>query len=195
MFDALVQHYGVAAIAGLLFLESLGLPLPGETLLIAGAFMAGQGRLQLAPLIAAAWIAATAGDNVGYAIGRFGGHRLVVRFGARIGITAERLARMTGFFEHYGGGIVLVARFFAIARQLNGLVAGIVYMPWWRFGLFNAVGAALWVCAWGLGVFFFGRELQLASPWLHRVSIAYLAALAVLAALAWWWLRRRARRG
>ncbi len=192
MFDALVHQYGVSAIAFLLFFESLGLPLPGETLLIAGAFMAAQGRLQLAPLIAAAWVAATLGDNAGYAIGRFGGRRLVLHFGWRVGITSARLDRMTAFFGRHGGGIVLVARFFAFARQLNGLVAGIVWMRWWRFLVYNAIGAGLWVCAWGLGVFFFGRELRLFAPWLHRAAVLYMvvAVIAVVALAAWWWRRR-----
>jgi len=193
MLDALIHQYGVAAIAVLLFLESFGFPVPGETLLVAGAFMAGQGELQLAPLISFAWLAAMAGDNVGYAIGRFGGRRLVLRFGYRIGITGPRLDRVTGFFRRYGGGVVLVARFFAIARQLNGLVAGIVDMRWWRFWLYNAIGAALWVCAWGLGVFFFGREVRELSPWLHRAGVAYIAGVCalVLLLLGWRWYRRR----
>lgn len=196
MLDSLIQQYGVAAITGFLFLESFGFPVPGETLLVAGAFMAGQGELALGPLIAGAWLAAVAGDNVGYAIGRFGGRRLILRFGYRVGITAARLDRMTAFFRRYGGRIVLVARFFAIARQLNGLVAGIVSMRWWRFLLYNAIGAALWVCAWGLGVFFFGREIREWSPWLHRADVAYIAGLAALAiALSFWQWRRRRTRG
>lgn len=196
MLDSLIQQYGVAAIAGFLFLESFGFPVPGETLLVAGAFMAGQGELELGPLIVCAWLAAVAGDNVGYAIGRFGGHRLILHFGHRIGITAARLNRMTEFFRRYGGRIVLVARFFAFARQLNGLVAGTVYMRWWRFLVYNATGAALWVCAWGLGVFFFGRELSEFSPWLHRASAVYIAALVALLLLAlfWQWHRYKKRR-
>ena len=87
------------------------------------------------------------GDNIGYAVGRFGGRRLIVRYGARIGLTESRLAMVEAFFQRHGGEVVLVARFFAVLRQLNRIVAGSVGMGWWRFLAYNAVGAALWVCA------------------------------------------------
>ena len=142
---------------GALLLELFGLPLPGEAMLIAGAALAAEGGLHLAPLLACAWFAAVLGDNIGFAIGHFGGRRLIVRYGARIGITESRLAAVEAFFRRYGGGVVLVARFFALLRQLNGIVAGSVGMGWWRFLAYNAVGAALWVSAWGFGVYYFGQ--------------------------------------
>jgi membrane protein DedA with SNARE-associated domain len=123
------------------------------------------------------------GDNIGFAIGHFGGRRLVVRYGARIGITDARLDKVEKFFERFGGEVVLVARFFAIARQLNGIVAGTVGMSWWRFLVYNAIGAALWVGAWGGGVYALGERLEAFAPWFHRFG--YLAlGLVVLALVA-----------
>ena len=128
-----LNRYGYGAVFGALLLESFGLPLPGEAMLIAGGALAAEGELHLAPLLACAWLAAVVGDNIGFAIGRFGGRRLIVRYGGRIGITESRLTKVEVFFRRYGGQVVLVARFFALLRQLNGIVAGSVGMGWWRF--------------------------------------------------------------
>jgi membrane protein DedA with SNARE-associated domain len=189
-----LERYGYAAVVGVLLLESFGLPLPGEAMLIAGAALAAGGELHLAPLLACAWLAAVLGDNIGFAIGRFGGRALVRRYGARIGITASRLGRVEGFFHRYGGQVVLLARFFAVLRQLNGIVAGTVGMRWWRFLAYNAVGAALWVSVWGFGVYYFGQSLGQVAARIHGLGylIGLLALIAVVACVALY-VRRRAR--
>lgn len=173
------EHYGYSAVFGGLLLESFGLPLPGETLLIAGAALASQGVLHLVPLLVTAWSAAVLGDNIGYAIGHFGGRRLILRYGSRIGITAGRFARVEAFFRRFGGRVVLAARFFAVLRQLNGLAAGAAGMPWWRFLGYNALGAAAWVGAWGFGVYLLGHDLRRLVPWVHGFGYAMLAAAAI----------------
>jgi membrane protein DedA with SNARE-associated domain len=155
-------------------------PLPGETMLIASAAVAAKGGLDLVPLLACAWAAAVLGDNIGFAIGHFGGRRLVVRYGARIGITDARLDKVEKFFERFGGEVVLVARFFAIARQLNGIVAGTVGMSWWRFLVYNAIGAALWVGAWGGGAYALGERLDAFAPWIHRFGYLALGLVALV---------------
>jgi len=190
-----LDRYGYAAIVGALLLESFGLPLPGETMLIAGAALAAEGELHLAPLLICAWLAAVLGDNVGFAIGRFGGRALVVRYGARIGITESRFASVESFFHRFGGQVVLVARFFALVRQLNGIVAGTAGMRWWRFLAYNAAGAALWVSAWGFGVYHFGQSLGHVVARLHgsAYAIGLVALLAIVAWLAHY--RRRHRTG
>ena len=190
-----LDRYGYAAVAGALLLESFGLPLPGETMLIAGAALAAEGELHLAPLLICAWLAAVLGDNVGFAIGRFGGRALVVRYGARIGITESRFASVESFFHRFGGQVVLVARFFALVRQLNGIVAGTAGMRWWRFLAYNAAGAALWVSAWGFGVYHFGQSLGHVVARLHgsAYAIGLVALLAIVAWLAHY--RRRHRTG
>jgi membrane protein DedA with SNARE-associated domain len=183
-----LQHYGLWAVFGALMLESLGLPLPGETLLVAGAALASQGELDLVALLVTAWSAAVLGDNLGYAIGRFGGRQLILRHGRHVGLSASRFARVEAFFRRFGAWVVFGARFFALLRQLNGPVAGAVGMGWWRFLACNALGAAAWVAAWGLGVFFLGHELHRLVPGIHRVgylAAALAAAALLLLALGW----------
>jgi len=188
-----LQSYGYAAIFVMVFLESFGLPLPGESLIIGGALLASQGDLHIVPLLGAAWSAAVLGDNLGYALGHFGGRRLVVRYGARVGMTEARLHKVETFFRRYGAEVVLVARFFLILRQLNGVTAGTVAMAWHRFLLYNAVGAALWVGVWGLGVYHLGHRIASVLPWVHRLGYAAVALLgiAILVALVFRHFARR----
>ncbi len=140
-----LDSYGYLAVAALLFVEDFGVPAPGETILIAAAVYAGAGRLNLAAVVAVGVVAATAGDNVGFAIGHFGGRALVLRFGRHVGITDARLDRAERFFSRHGGKVVVAARFVEGLRQINGVVAGLANMPWRRFLVFNLLGAALWV--------------------------------------------------
>jgi membrane protein DedA with SNARE-associated domain len=147
--EPVLNHYGYIAVGGLVFLEDFGVPAPGETVLIAGAIYAGAGRLNIVLVAAIAFGAAVLGDNVGYAIGRYGGRELALRWGKYVFITKERLDRAQGFFERHGGKVVTVARFIEGLRQANGVIAGISDMPWaTRFLPFNALGAALWVGLW-----------------------------------------------
>lgn len=156
----IISDYGPWAIFVLVLLEDFGMPVPGETALISAALLASQGKLPIGLLLPAAWLGAVIGDNTGYAIGRFGGRHVVLRYGQRVGITEGRLARIEQFFARRGGVIVIVARFFVGLRQLNGIVAGIGRMPAPRFILYNAIGAALWVGVWGFGVYWFGQHFR-----------------------------------
>jgi membrane protein DedA with SNARE-associated domain len=144
----LLDHYGYLAVGGLIFVEDFGVPAPGETILIAAALYAGAGRLDIVAVAAIAFLAALAGDNVGFAIGNFGGRALALRYGKYVGLTERRLDRAEATFTRHGGKIVTVARFIEGLRQLNGIIAGITDMRWRRFLPFNALGAALWVALW-----------------------------------------------
>ena len=193
----LLDRYGYAAIAALITLESLGLPVPGETVLIAAAAYAGAGSLDIIAVVLIAVVAAIVGDNIGYAIGRFGGRALVVRYGRYVLISEQRLNVAERFFDRHGGAIVTVARFIEGLRQLNGLVAGITGMPWRRFLAFNALGAGLWVGVWaGLG-YTAGGHLTAIYQQFSRYQGLLLGGLGVLLAalIVWHRLRRRARRG
>src|ERR1039458_5882519 len=97
-----IHHYGVAAVCVILVFESLGIPLPGESLLIVAAILAGRGDISFPGLLVAAWAGAVLGDNIGYLIGRILGHRLVWRYGRKIGLTAERLRKVEAVFVRYG---------------------------------------------------------------------------------------------
>ena len=154
-----IEHYGYAAVFLGVLVEDFALPAPGESLLITAAFLAAHGKFHIVPLLVLAWLGAVLGDNIGYAIGRFGGRVVVLRFGSYVGLNAAHLARVEHFFARYGGWLVTFARFVAVLRQMNGIVAGLAQMPWWRFLAFNALGAALWVGAWGMGAYYLGKRI------------------------------------
>ncbi len=174
-----LKHYGYLAVFAAVFLEDFGVPMPGETLLIAGALLASRGSFNIYLLMITALCAATLGDNVGYAIGRFGGRRLVLRYGKYVLLTPARLQHAERFFETRGAIVVIVARFFEILRQLNGIVAGISGMRWWRFLVYNATGAALWVGFWSILFFQLGKQGERAGLLFRRYE-PFAAALIVL---------------
>ena len=191
----LLDHYGYLALGGLIFVEDFGVPAPGESILIAASVYAGAGRLNIVAVGVIAVLAAVAGDNIGYAIGRYGGHALVVRFGKYVLITRERLDKAERFFRRYGGQIVVVARFIEGLRQLNGIMAGIAEMPWPRFLVFNTIGATLWVGVWSTVGYLAGNNIASIFATVTRYSLYLLIALGVLVA-AWITravLRRRRR--
>jgi len=169
-----LQEYGYPLLFAGIFLESFGFPAPGEALLISAALLAGKGDMNLAFVMPIAWSAGVLGDNVGYAIGRFGGRRVVLRFGPHLGLSHNRLESVEAFFKTYGGWLVVVARFIVPARQLNGIVAGTALMSWWRFLVCNAIGAALWVGLWSLGGHYVGDHAAALIRWVHEHR--YLAA-------------------
>ena len=140
-----LQHFGVWAIALLIMVEDFGIPVPGETILIAGAVYAGAGRLNVVAVGVVAFIAAIIGDNIGFAIGHFGGRALALRWGKYVFLTEERLDKAEPFFDRRGAIVITFARFVEGLRQANGIIAGITGMHWLRFLIFNAIGAALWV--------------------------------------------------
>ena len=147
--------------------------------------------MHIVTLLVTACIAAITGDNIGYAIGRFGGRRLVFRYGRYVFITEERLQKAEGFFRRYGGAVVVMARFFAVLRQLNGIVAGTAKMSWWRFLLYNMLGAALWVTFWGTLFYELGERAFRFGAGINTLQFFLLGGLAaVTLGLAIHFLRR-----
>ena len=143
-----LNHFGYLAVVGLVLIEDFGVPVPGETVLILAAVYAGAGRLNIVLVALLGFCGALLGDNVGFAVGHFGGRRLAERYGRYVFLTPERLDKATRFFERHGGKIIIVARFIEGLRQANGIIAGTSGMRWARFLTFNAIGAALWVLVW-----------------------------------------------
>jgi membrane protein DedA with SNARE-associated domain len=189
----LLQEYGVTAVMIILMLESIGLPLPGESVLILGSVLAARGDLSFPFLLVFAWAGAVLGDNIGYVIGRTFGRVVLLRVGGRIGLKADRVRKVEAVFARYGPVTVGFARFFPILRQLNGVVAGTLGMEWPRFLLFNALGGALWVLVWSLLGFYLGAHVGDIAELAHDFGMVGAAvAAAVVAAVAWLkWRRRR----
>lgn len=167
-----VGQYGYAAVALLVLLEDFGVPVPGETTLIAAAFFAGTGQLNIFLVVLIAWVAAVIGDNIGFVIGSYGGRPLLERFGKYVFLSGVRLERTEKFFNRHGGKVVVVARFIEGLRQLNGIIAGISEMPWRKFLPLNALGAALWVGVWASAGYFGGNHLAAFHKYEVYVSIA-----------------------
>ncbi len=173
-----VDQYGYLALAGLLFLEDFGVLVPGETVLIASAFYAGLGQLNIILVILVGFAAAVLGDNVGFAIGNYGGRPLVLKYGRYVRLKQEHLDKAEHYFNRHGGKIVAVARFIDGLRQLNGIIAGISEMKWAKFILFNVIGALVWVAFWSLIGYYGGEHI---STFLHfelYFTIAFILLIA-----------------
>jgi len=188
-----LQHYGLWAIGLLITLEDFGVPVPGETILIAGAIFAGAGRINVVALGVVAFVAAVTGDNIGFAIGHFGGRALALRFGKYVFLTEERLDKAERFFDRRGSIVITFARFVEGLRQANGIIAGITGMHWLRFVIFNAIGAALWVGTWITIGYFAGNNITTIYHYITLYSYYVLAALVVLIVGYIVWRRRRRR--
>lgn len=177
---ALVAHYGILALFLSIALEALGAPLPGESAIIVAAGAAAAGDLDIRAVAVTAFLAAVAGDNVGYLIGRKLGRSAILRLGGRFGVTDAALAKAEGVATRYGPLMVVFARFVVILRQLNGLVAGTTHMPWPRFLAANIAGAALWVGLWTTLAYRFGRKADFLPYLWHHLSLTAAVATPLL---------------
>ncbi|MCG6860880.1 MAG: DedA family protein [Chromatiaceae bacterium] len=180
-----VQRYGYGAVFVTVGAEGFGVPAPGQTVLEVGsaASTSQDARLQIGWILLVAFLAACLGNSLGYMIGRWGGRGLL----HRLRIHPRHIGKIEGQFERYGGLLILFGRFFDGPRQLNGIAAGILSMPWTRFTLFNLAGAALWVCFWGLGVYYLDLHLDQVvafvrriNPWVAAVTLVGLGAVVIL---------------
>ena len=180
---AVVATYGYAAAFGLIIIESLGIPVPGEAILIATAlFAARTHRLNIAGVVATASVAAFLGTSLGYFVGRSVGIPLLTRYGGFVGLSSARRRLGQYLFLRQGAKIVFFGRFVAFLRAFEGLLAGANRMPLRRFLVFNALGAIVWTSIVGLGAYFFGRAFVHVSRPIGLVAIA-LAALAFIATI------------
>lgn len=189
-----IDRYGYGAVFGVIGVEGFGIPAPGQTILETAAVAAasGKSRLRIELVLLVAVVAASLGNTIGYLIGRAGGRELLTR----VRLDPKHLQRVDDAFARYGGLVIVFARFFDGPRQINGIAAGILEMPWWRFTLFNLAGALLWAGLWALGVYYLDLHLdqlvawlRLLNPWVAGATLAGVAVLAVLLIRVWW--RRR----
>jgi membrane protein DedA with SNARE-associated domain len=186
-----IVHYGYWAIAVALLLENTGIPVPGETVLLLASFLAySEHDLQLSWIIVVGTIAATLGDNLGYAIGFRGGRPLLERYRELLRICPATLERGDRLFARYGAVAVLFARFVFGLRIVAGPMAGVLRMPWKKFLLFNFLGAFLWVTVIASVGYLFGEHWARLVQDLKWVDVT-VAIVVLLAALYLWWRNRR----
>jgi membrane protein DedA with SNARE-associated domain/membrane-associated phospholipid phosphatase len=179
---SLIEHYGYLVVLFGVAAESTGVPLPGETILIAAGVLAQRGHLDLENAVAFGILGAILGDQIGYWIGREGGRPFVLRWGRYVFVTPERLGRAEAFFERHGGKAVFLARFFSGFRVFGALVAGISRMRWRTFLFYNALGGAVWATAAVSVGYLLGSSLGLVERWTGRAT-ALLGGLVVVALL------------
>jgi membrane protein DedA with SNARE-associated domain len=160
----LLERYGYGAAVCAVMAEGIGIPTPGQTLLMAGALEAATGRMNIVLLLVLVTAATVAGNSAGYAIGRWGGQVVL----EKLRVNRQRQQRLDDLFKRRGGVVILLARFLDGLRQLNGIVAGILQMPWWTFTVYNVAGAILWTGAWGLGTYFLGRDIHVFATFFLR---------------------------
>ncbi|HYL30913.1 MAG TPA: bifunctional DedA family/phosphatase PAP2 family protein [Gemmatimonadales bacterium] len=195
MIDSLVRwlgRYGYGGVALGVFLESAGVPIPGETVLLAAAFAAAHGVLALPVVIAVAAAAGVLGDNLGYALGRRWGRPWVERHGRWLLLSPSRLERADRFFGRFGPVAVALARFVTGIRVVAAVSAGVSRMPWPTFLRYNVLGAAAWAGAVGLVGYAFGKGWQGLARWAGAAGTAL--GLLVVVGLVAAWLFPRARR-
>ncbi|MGZ7098920.1 MAG: DedA family protein [Candidatus Angelobacter sp.] len=188
--NAVVQH-GYWAVGGALLLENAGIPVPGETVLLLACFLAySEHDLRLPWIIVVATIAATLGDNLGFALGYYGGRPLLARYQALFRIQNKTVQRGEELFARYGAVTVFFARFVFGMRVITGPMAGVLRMPWRKFTVFNFLGATLWVTVISGVGYLFGQHWERLAGEVKRIDIAAAILLVVVAALRWWRRRR-----
>jgi membrane protein DedA with SNARE-associated domain len=168
-------------------LENAGLPVPGETIMLAAGFFAARGHFNLQYVIVIGLIGAVLGDNAGYWIGRILGRQALELYGRYIFLTAHRLEKVDRFFHRFGGRTIFVARFVTGLRVFAALIAGSALMPWRAFLLFNIAGAVLWSVSIALIGFFFGEHWEHLMRIVHSSGIAALVAGIVVIASVWFY--------
>jgi len=190
--SGLVASYGYVVLFFLVGLESLGIPLPGETALVTAAAFAALGHLSIYGVVTTAVAAAVIGDNGGYWIGRKGGIALVRRYGRFLHLNEAHLERARHFFGRHGPPTVFMGRFIALLRTWTAVLAGAARMPYGRFMLYNALGAVCWAGVVGALGYVFGRNLPRLEHYMGQASLAgaLLVALVVGLVLGWRWFER-----
>jgi membrane protein DedA with SNARE-associated domain len=188
ILDSLLKlfvNYGYWAVFFGVMLENAGLPLPGETILLAAGFFAATGHFKLTAVMLVAATGAVLGDNIGFAIGHHYGRGFLLRYGRFIFLTPARLERINGFFERHGNKTILVARFITGLRVFAALLAGASQMRWRVFLVYNMAGAILWSIVISTLGYLFGHSWPLLERWVGRSGLFMLLALVVALVVVW----------
>jgi membrane protein DedA with SNARE-associated domain len=192
IFDTLLTSFGYLAVFALVGVESLGIPLPGETMLITAGIYAGTTHhLSIAGVIGAAIAGAIIGDNLGYLVGDKGGLSFLRRYGRYIRLNESGLRLVRYLFSKYGGRVVFFGRFVSILRTYAAFFAGTSRMRWRRFFVFNALGGIVWSVAYGLAAYYGQNAFKrLSTP----LDVTVAAVAVVLIALLLRFVRHHAKR-
>jgi membrane protein DedA with SNARE-associated domain len=180
----LFARYGYAVVFFGVLLENSGLPVPGETALLAGAALAHYGRLSLPRVILTAIAGAILGDNLGFFAGRRLGRGLIERHGRRIGLTRLRLDQFNRFFTRHGPKTVFIARFITGLRVFGAVLAGASHLGWPTFLFYNATGAIAWATAIALAGYALGESWDRLERLVGRSGLVALVIVAGIAAIA-----------
>lgn len=180
--ENLVETYGLIVVGGVILLESLGLPVPGETVLIIASIYAGTSHphLDIVEVILTAAGAGLVGQMIGYVIGHEFGYWLLLRYGPYVRITESRIKLGEYLFLRHGGKIVFVSRFVPVLRSIAGILAGANRMPWRQFLFANAVGALAWASFFGFAAYMLGHQVEhLAGPMVIVLGVVVLILIIV----------------
>jgi membrane protein DedA with SNARE-associated domain len=174
---SLIPICGPWTIFGLVAFESAGVPLPGETILVASALLsATTGQINILVVVLAAAAGAIVGDGMGYMVGRRVGLPFLRRFGRYIRLDDDRLLIGRYLFFQYGNAVVFFGRFVAVLRMFTALLAGANNMPAGRFFFFNVIGGVCWACLFGFGAYAVGAEIYKISGTLSVISLGLFIA-------------------
>jgi membrane protein DedA with SNARE-associated domain len=174
---SLIPTYGPWIIFGIVALESAGVPLPGETILVASALLAATtGQISIVVVVLASAAGAIVGDGIGYMVGRRFGLPLIRRYGRYIRLDENRLLIGRYLFFRYGNVVVFFGRFVAVLRMFAALLAGANSMPAGRFFFFNITGGVCWACLFGFGAYAVGAEIYTISGTLSVISLGLFIA-------------------
>ena len=182
-----IADYGYWAVALALLCENAGIPVPGETTLLLASFLAySEHKLHLGWIMVVATCAATLGDNLGYAIGYYGGRPLLDRYQNIFRIPQRTLKNGEALFERYGPAAIFFARFVVGMRVFAGPLAGVLRMPWRAFVVFNFLGAAVWVSVTASAGYLFGGHWRSLVRGMQRFNIAALIVVLIVILFLWW---------
>jgi len=196
LFVGQVGPWGYLVIFLIVVLECqalLGLIMPGESLVLVGGFLAGQGLLDPWILLCVISLAAIGGDSIGYELGKHLGPVWLLRHGERFGLRQQHLDHVDRFFARHGGKAVLGSHFLHLLRALMPFIAGARRMPYLRFLVFNAAGCIVWATVFVLLGFVAGESWRAAAKWIGHGSEIVGGVLVLAVALGWLWRWNGAR--
>ena len=194
VLQAIAREYGYWAVFFGILLENMGIPIPGETVTLIGGFLAGSDELNVWYVLGAATAGAIIGDSGGYVVGYYGGWPLLLRIGKLLRVSESALEGVRDRFSQNADKAVLFGRFVALLRIFAGPLAGITRMPYPKFLLCNAIGAASWASVMVSLTYFLGRlvPLPVLVSWAAQFTGAALCIVLGWIAIAWWLESRRA---